>query len=295
MSAVVKLFSSNPTDGISTFDKARFYQANDSVGTGATLIGTEDIDITTADVINPGFTPFIYTTGSLTKYYASTWYDSVNLFETNKSTWMLGGQDRWDNQFKNNLKDTAEEVWDATDRSIFKKDALDALYPDLFREVIDDSLTIENDSSNATYEYTVPFGIFQISKVEIGYANTTLSQGRSFVTVKPDIWQFERNVLTFSTLSGMTNDYPIRLTASKKYNDVGEVPTIVDSTAMYHMRMSAYLQMADDFPRFKKWAQYQQGSKVSFENLRVHAREYERKFKEGISRIKNMALAQSTI
>jgi hypothetical protein len=42
--------------------------------------------------------------------------------------------------------------------------------------------------------------------------------------------------------------------------------------------MQAYLDLADDFPRFKEWAQLQEGSKVSFENLRVHAREFERKF-----------------
>ena len=285
--AVIKLYSDNPTDGITTFDKVRFYQATDSSGTGATLVATVDIDTDTTDVVHPGFTDYVYTAGSLTKYYASAWYNSSNAALTGYSDWVLGGQDRWDTMFMNELDDTAAAVWSATERALIKSKALDALYPEFFRIIIDTSLTIVNDSTNQTYVYTVPFGIFQISEVGVGDLNKVGISGRTYVVVKPEYWKFEKNKLHFQSLSGLTDDESIRLVGSKKYLEVGEVPQHIDSLAMLHMRSSAYLLLADDFPRFQTWAKLQAGTKVSFENLRVHAREFERMFNEGKKLLKD--------
>jgi hypothetical protein len=278
--AIIKLFSDNPIDGITTFDKVRFYEATDSAGTGATLIATEDIDTDTIDMIGPGFTDYVYTAGSTSKYYASAWYNSSNGALSAYSTWVLGGLDRWDTMFMAELKDTSSAVWDATDRGYFKSKALEALYPDFFRNVVDTSLTIVNNSTLQTYVYTVPYGIFYIAEVGVGNLNKTASLTRTFEKVKADYWTFEKNQLHFSSLSGLTDGETIRLIASKKYLEVGEVPDRLNPLVMEHMRMSAYLQMADDFPRFKTWGKLQQGTKVSFENLRVHAREFERRFND---------------
>lgn len=292
--AVIKLFSSNPQDGISSFDKTRFYQADDILGlTNKILIETDDINNSNSDLLNPGFTSLIYTTGSLLKYYASTWYNSVSLAETNPSSWVKGGQSRWDIQFMNEMKDTAEDIWTLTDRENFKKATVEALYPDLYRQVIDISLLVVNDETNQTYQYTVPYGIFAISEVGIGNVDKTSTIDRDFKVLKAGSWKFEKNILKFESLSGLTDGDIIRLVASKKYLDVGEVPERLDFLAMLYMRMSAFLQMADDYPRYKKWAQMQAGSKVSFAELRVHAREYERKFTEQKARIRDLTLASS--
>lgn len=283
----IKLYAKNPKDGTDTFDKVRFYEATDNAGTGATLLQAVDIATTNISPIDVGNTSYTYPTGSTSKYYASTLYDSVLDVETDYSTWVQGGQDRWDLKFSEELNDSDGEVWDSDLRERFKEDALNALYPDFFREVIDESLTIANENDNQQYTYTVPMGIFAISEVGIGETDTDSTNTRDFTQVKNDYWTFEKNKLHFHSLSGLTHGYPIRLIASKKYLSVGEVPDYLDQLAITHMRMSAYTRLADDYPRFQTWARLQQGTKVSFENLRVHAREFERKFKELKAEVKD--------
>jgi hypothetical protein len=273
--AIIKLYSDNPKDGTTIFDKVRFYEADDSTGTNAAVIATVDINTANVTFIDSGFTFYTYPSGSITKYYASTWYNSSSTIETTKSDYVQGGEDRWDTMFKSEMQDTAEAVWTDTDRGYMKTKALEALYPDFFYETIDTSLTVDNDTA-PSFQYTIPFGIFNISEVGIGKPNDYVNQ--PFKVVHPNNWVVEQNKLRFNSLSGMTDDYDIRLVCSKKYLDVGEVPSRLDPLAMYHLRMSAYIKMADDYPRFLTWARLQKGTKVSFENLRLHAREFERLF-----------------
>ena len=292
--SIIKLYSNNPSDGTSTFDKVKWYEADDASGTNAAVITSGGsavqtaIDATTTEPIHPGFTTYIYENGNTAKYYASTWYNSTTAIETDYSNWVQGGYDRWNEKFEEEMDDDGT-VWSDDLVSEFKEDALNALFPDFFREVLDTSLTISNTTNNQVYVYTVPFGIFNVSEVGVGELNTDSSDSRNFAKVKADYWTFEKNKLHFSSLSGLTHGDTIRLIASKKYLHVGEVPEYLDSLIMLHMKMSAYLNLADDFPRFKTWARIQQGTKVSFENLRVHAREFERKFKEMKAELKNNA------
>lgn len=289
--SILKHYADNPSDGNTTFNKVRFYRANDALGTGATLIGTSDIDLTTVTPLNPGFTSYNDLAGDLTKYYSATWYDSVSGAESDHSDYVLGGQDRLDTRFMDEMQDNEEEVFSANDRERFKIDAIQALYPDFFRNVIDTSLSVVNLAPDVTYIYTVPFGIFSISEVGYGNLNTTSTENRNFKLVKTEYWKFEKNQLRFDQLPPWNNNDPIRLVAQKKYLDIGEIPVYLDSLLILHMQMSAYLKLASDFPRFLKWGQLQQGSKVSFENLRVHAREYERKFTDLKKQLKDASLA----
>jgi len=279
--AVIKLSASNPTDGTTTFDKVRFYEATDSDGTGATLLSTVSVDTTTINQIDPGFTTYTYTLGSTAKYYATKYYNSSSTLATDYTTWVLGGKDRWDTMFENEMEDTTNDVWSTTTTSRFKKWALSALYPDLYRQVIDETLTFDDE----TYTYTIPFGIFHISEVYVGDTSNSTS---TLVKVYPDNWALENSTLHIFNLNGLTDGETIRLIANKKYLEVGEVPEDFDRIVMHHMKMNAYLYLSEDFPRFKQWAQLQEGTKVSFENMRVQAREFERKFIEGKAELRTL-------
>lgn len=277
----------NPNDGTTTFDQVKFYEATDSSGTGSTLLTTVSISTTYRYQINPGFTAYTYTSGSTSKYYAAKYYNSTSGILSDYTTWTLGGLDRWDTMFMNDLADTSSAVWSATDRALYKQWALEALYPDIHHEVIDTSLTLDNDTS-PSYTYSVPYGIFMITEVGVGDVDNSTS---TFVTLHPDNWRFEGGKLHLLSIPSSESSATIRLIGRKKYLEVGEVPERFDSFILYHLKMSAYLKLADDFPRFKTWAQLQEGTKVSFENLRVHAREFERKFKEGKAEVREMSLA----
>jgi len=285
--SIIKLFAPNPVDGTTTFDKVRFYEATDNAGTGATLLSTSAIDTTYRSQIDPGYTTYTYTTGSTAKYYAARYYNSTSTVATDYTAWILGGKDRWNTMFENEMEDTSNAVWSATAVTRFKDWALNALYPDLYRQVIDESLTFDD----ATYIYTVPFGIFHISDVYVG---DTANSTSTLVKVYPDNWAFENSSLHIFNLNSLTDAATIRLIAHKKYLEIGEVPEDFDQIVMYHMKMNAYLYLAEDFPRYKTWAQLQEGSKVSFENLRVHAREFERKFIEGKAELRSLLYPSAT-
>lgn len=284
MAEIIKVTVPNPNDGTTSFDKIRFFEATDSSGTGATLIATENIDTSNRQQIDPGTTSTRYTSGDITKYYAAKYYNSTSGALTSYTTWVLGGKDRWDTMFENELDDTANAVWSQATVARFKTWVLEALYPDLYRQVIDTSLTVDNDAT-PTYTYTVPFGIFHVSEVGVGDIQNSTS---TFTIVAADNWTLENSTLHFKSLTGFTDTATIRLIANKKYLEVGEVPERFDRFVMYHLKMSAYLYLADDFPRFKKWSQLQAGTKVTFENLRVHAREFERKFIEGKAEVREL-------
>lgn len=284
--SVIKISAPNLND-ISSFDQVQFGQADDASGTNATVLATQTADSSDRSKINPGSSYYVYTNGSTTKYYSARGRRSSDLVTTDWATWVLGGKDRWDSMFENEMQDTANDVFTQNDVARFKTWALEALYPDLFKETIDTSLTVDNDTT-PQHTYTVPFGIFDISEVGIGDVNNTSS---TFVIVSPDNWKHEGDKLHFASLAGLSNALTIRLVASKKYVEVGEVPERYDRFVMHYLKMSAYLRLADDFPRFLKWARLQDGTKVSFESLRVHAREFERKFLDGKAEARELALS----
>lgn len=272
--AVIKISVPNPLDGTTSYNQIRTYEATDSSGTGATLVATVSIDTTTQTAIDPGFTTITYTSGATTKYYAMSYYNSTSTLETGYSDWVLGGQDRWDEMFKKELDDEAGTVWSTETRARFKRHALEALHPGLFRKVIDTSLVIDNDN-NPTYTYPLPFGILDVSAVGIGDVNNATS---TYQELRRDYWRVEDRTLHLFNIPATESGATIRLLATKKYLEVGEVPERYDEFVLYHLLMSAYTYLSHDFPRFKKWSKLQKGTGVSFENLRVQAREFERKF-----------------
>lgn len=288
--AILILYSQNPNDGDTTFNQTRFYEADDAVGTNATLIGTSDLDLSALNPFDPGFTVYVHRTGSTAKFYASAWYNSLIPSETDKSAWIQGGLDRWDTRFENEMADTSQDVWTQQEIQYFKDSAIDALYPEIFFETVDTSLTIVNNSTTQTAVYTMPFGIFHVSEVAVGDPNDP--ENFQYKIVRADNWRFEKNQLHFLSMAGIPDGYPIRMVAHRKFLEVGELPERIDNMAMLHMRMDAYIQLADDFPRFKRWGQLQKGTKVSFENLRVHAREFERKFDTEKRRMQNLFMSE---
>ena len=282
---IERLYAENPIDGTDTFNQVRFYEATDSSGTGTALIAIVSIDTTTINPIDPGFTMYTHTTGDNTKYVSATYYSTTNNNETRRSDWVLQGQDRWDTMFTSELQDSTSSVWTATDRSYIKGKALQALFPDFFYESIDTSLTVVNNSTTQTKIYTVPIGIFQISEVGVGNPN---SFTQPFRLVIQDNWEFEQNKLRFFNMSGLSDTYPLRIVASKKYMEVGQVPTRLDPLAMLYMKMSAYQKLADDYPRYLKWSRLQKGNKVTLEGLRLLIKDLRNQFEEERGRQKSL-------
>lgn len=286
---VVRLYADNPKTGTTDFSQVRFYSATNSSGASQTLIKAVNIDTANINPVDPGFTSYLHTTGDDTLYVASSWYNATTTVETRLSPWILQGQDRWDTMFMDELRDTAAAVWTASDRSYLKQKALEALFPDFFYEVIDTSLIVTNNATTQTHSLTIPFGIFYIAEVGIGKPNDQANQ--PFKILMAENWRFEQNQLNILSLSGLVDGRQIRLIASKKFLEVGEVPRRLDPLVMLHLRMSAYTWLADDYPRFLKWGRLQKGTKITLEGLRALIADYERKFNQEKLRMKELWMA----
>jgi len=270
--AVIKLFSTNPKDGATTFDKIRFYEANDAEGAGAAKIAEIAVDVSKKTLIDPGFTTYLYTSGSTSKYYASSYYNVGSGTETSKSAWTKGGQNRWDKMLLDWAEDDDEEVFDEDARSLFNKNILERLSPELEETLVNTTLTWDEDALT----YTVPDGISEILEIGIG----DVDKAGEFDEPLSELWSVEGRTLRFTKApSGVNDGDTMRLIHKRRHEEVGEVPTIYDPLILIGLQAEAYKWMASYYPRFEKFAQLRGGSGVSFEGLRAAAKDLDDEFK----------------
>jgi len=276
---VLVLYAPNPKDGTASFDKVRFYEATDSGGTGQTLLSTVSVNLATRDMEDPGFTSYTHGSGSTAKYYASSYYNSTSASESSLGTYTKGGRDRLHSKFLTIVGDTGESYFDEDTVTQFEEDAIEAMFPELQREAVDVSLSISKSTTSEDQTYTIPPGFTSIHEVAVGDVDWTPTSD-AFKLVKPSNWSLDSRTLHLYSLDGLQDTEVIRLIGLKKYDFIGEVPEKYDPLLLLHMQMSMYDWMASRFPRFEDFAQLRAGSGVDFDNLRVTAREFERRFKE---------------
>ena len=270
--AVIKLSMPNPIDGVASFNQIKFSEADDSLGTNSAVIATVNIDTTTRNALDSGSTHYNYISGDTAKYYAGLYYNSVTGATSSATDYIKGGYDRIDILFMNHYADTTGSVFSATDRDRLKKFALEALFPEIKKPSIDTSLSIDLTAGALKYTYSLPYGVYEVNEVGIGDVDNNTSR---FSTIPVDNWMIENDKLHIFNVGSYAHGDTIRLLCMKKYQFIGEVPDRFDEMILNHMLMNSYLMLADDYPRFKRFARLQEGTKVSFENLKVHALVYE--------------------
>ena len=278
--SVLPLFAPNPEDGTETFNKVKFFEATDAEGAGATLLATVDIDLTTADVADAGFTKFIHETGDLNKFYSAAYFNSVSSLQSDYGSWMQGGRSRLYRKFQSLMGDTTNSVFPHEANIQFEEDAIEALYPEVQRQEVDTSLTIDEDN----LIYTLPRGFSEVTQVGVGDAD---DPDENFKTVKTGNWEIQEDKLRFMRIRDFNDGDTIRLVAMKKLSKIGEVPEMYDPILLLHMQGSSYRWMSARYPRFEAFSQLQTGSRVSFENLRVTADQFFNEFEK-----KKIALAR---
>src|SRR3990172_7098076 len=150
--SVLTLYAPNPTDGIESFDKVKFYEADDAEGGGAVLLDTVDIDLSTSDVTGTGFTSFLDETGDLNKFYSAAYFNSVSSLQSDYGSWMQGGRSRLYRKFQELMGDTTNAIFPHKPVIQFEDDGVEALYPEIQRQSVDESLVVDEDS----LIYTLP-------------------------------------------------------------------------------------------------------------------------------------------
>ena len=279
--AVLVLYAPNPNDGTTTFDKVRFYEATDSSGSGSTLIATVSIDTSARDVEDPGYTRYTHGTGDTAKYYAPTYFNSTSSLETEKGPWTKGDRDRLYIKFQNLIGDTTNAVFDDNSVKQFRDNVVEAIFPEIQGQVIDTSLSIDKDAGAGTevLVYDLPVGFTLITEVGIG----DVDDNADFLRAKNHNWSIDGYKLHFENINEYADGDLIRLVGLKKYNRVGEIPERYDPVLLLNMQADAYDWLATRYPRFEAYSQLQDATKVSFENLRVTARELRNNFRERVA------------
>ena len=265
--SVLTLFAPNPEDGIETFDQVKFFEADDAEGGGAVLLTTVDIDLTTSDIADAGFTSFIHETGDLNKFYSAAYFNSISSLQSDYGSWMQGGRSRLYRKFQGLMGDTTNGVFPHEAVIQFEEDAIEALYPEIQRQSVDESLGVDEDN----LIYTLPRGISEVNQVGVGDADDPDGQ---FEIVSTSGWEIQEDKIRFSNLRKFQDGDVIRLVTFKKYRKTGEVPEMYDPALLLHMQGSSYRWMSARYPRFEAFSQIQKGTGVSFENLRVTAAQF---------------------
>lgn len=275
--AFLTLYAPNPKDGVTTFDKVRFYEATDSTGTGSTLIATVDVDVSTRDVEDYGSTKYTHSTGDTAKYYGATYFNSTSSDETEITDWSLGSKNRLIVKFDNLMGDATNDVFDALAVEQFSENSLEAIFPELQRHVSDNSLVLDVEQ----LVYTIPVDYTVIFSVGTGDINDE----EDYSEMQTSNYKIEGDKLRFKTTLGLNDTDAITIVGLKKYVDIGEVPERYDALMLLNMQADAYDWLASRYPRFEAFSQLQDASKVSFENLRVTAREFRNMFTLKLARL----------
>lgn len=231
----------NPDDGIATYDKVEFHRS-DTLAGSYTLQTTQTIDVSTISDLSPGFTAWIDSTGSSSKYYKIRWKNNGSGAVSSFSDIFQGETTVLDSRFRKMMRDTNSNnyFFSNDDVSEFRKDAIYSLWPSTWQETTDTSLT----SNDQTEIYTLPSGVTRLNSIDLvdTDGNTVGS---------PTGYSIRSNKIIFP--SAPTNGYTMRLWVEKMFVKSAEVPEVFDAYLLDYMMLRAYKELEADRAKAYKY------------------------------------------
>ena len=223
---MISLSIRNPDDGISSYDSINIYSASSQNGT-YTKIKNIAIDLSGATEFSSGFTSYTDNSGTTSTWYEFSYYNTAGAVETNLSIAIQGGTGYLDSRIRDELQDNDSTApnypfWTNTQVANARQDAVNALYPHYFKDWVDKSLTTSINS----WEYTLPPGLFNVSKIEI-WDQTATPYDLIDTIVDFDI--IENKIrLQLQTQVALASGYTMYIFADKRITDAADCPSYMD-------------------------------------------------------------------
>jgi len=241
MSNVLAVRARNPSDGISTYDKIKFYRATSQTGTYS-LIATQDIDQTTISDNSPGYTKYDEASGTTSMWYKVSFYNSSSGIESNLSDAFQGGTTQLDTMIRRKMKDNNasnyffenEEVEDAREL------AIKSLYPGTWIDTTYDVTITESNKKTITLpSYIARVDDIMVYNDDGDYIGTYLA--------------FKRVGNKLFALSEFPTGYVFRLIITKPYKLAAECPEEFDDYLIWVSQRTLFESMESDRSRYFKY------------------------------------------
>lgn len=230
----------NPKDLNTTYLQIEISRADTSGGSYAVIKADLDIDISQASDLSQGYTSYTDPTGDTTKYYKFR-YRNDTLYSPYSDEFQ-GGKTTFDTRFRREMRDTNSANYFFTDEDVsnFRKDAVYSLFPDVYFEAIDETLT----TLASTEKYNFPIGVTRVNDIE--YLNSDGS-----VMGSPNGWKIRARQIIFSVTP--PTGYTMRLYVDRMFVETAEVPEILDEYILDYMKLKAYKVFEADRSQYNKY------------------------------------------
>lgn len=158
------LYIRNPEDGITTYDQIKVYRSDSKNGTYL-VINTINIDSSTIDENNSGYTKVTDNTGTSDHWYKVSYYNSVSLVESDLSTEFQGGTTELDTKIRVRMKDTNVNKYFFTQDELTqaRDNAIKSLFPHTWIDTVYEVAITESNKKTIT----LPQYVSRMDKIKV--------------------------------------------------------------------------------------------------------------------------------
>ena len=231
----------NPKDLTTTYSQIEISRADAQGGSYSVIKADLDIDTTTASDMSQGYTVYNDATGDTTKWYKFRYRNGLTYSQYSNE--YQGGSSEMDARFRIEMKDNNpnDYFFDAATVANFRKDAVFSLYPAVWNEAIDETLTTLAN----TVKYNFPVGVTRVNDIDFVDSTTGAIVG------SPRNWKTRARQIIFSQVPPV--GYTMRLYVDKMITKVSEVPEIFDEYILDYMKYKAYKVFEADRTQYYKY------------------------------------------
>ena len=220
----------NPKDVTDTYNQVEIQRNTSDSATGMADIKT-DLVIGTGKVtdVSPGYSSYNDSAGVVgTHFYRYRHKNTTDSNTTGYSRIFPAGGSVLHPQFRRRMRDTnsANYFFTNDDISDLVRNAINKLFPRVYMEAIDESLTTLAD----TEKYNYPLGVFRINQIEFINSDGTIYSS-------PKNYKKRAKQIIFDTTP--PTGYTIRLYVDKQFTKAVEVPELYDDLLLDLMQLEA--------------------------------------------------------
>ena len=234
----------NPKDVTGTYNQVEIQRNTSDSATGMADIKT-DLAIITTNVtdVSPGYTPYTDSAGVVgTHFYRYRYKNTTDSNTTGYSRIFPAGGGILHPEFRRRMRDTnsANYFFTNDDVSDLTRNAINKLFPGIYMEVIDESLTTLAD----TEKYNFPSGVFRVNEIEFVDSNGE-------VVGTPKGYKKRGRQIIFDVTP--PTSYTIRLYADKQFTKLVEVPELFDDLILDLMQLEALQTFENDRSKYYRY------------------------------------------
>lgn len=281
----------NPDDGTSSYNQIKIYRSATQTGT-FTVIETANIDLSGATEFSTGFTSYTDSTGDTTYWYKFSYYQSASSSESTLSTAIQGGTAAIDSRIRLELSDSDTTApnypfWTNDEVAAARQDAVNALYPEYFKDWVDTSLTTSQNS----WSYTLPATLFNVEYIDV-WDQTATPYNK--ITTITDFDVIGGKIYLNSTSDvNLDSGYTMYIHCSKRITESADVPSHMDEALMRKACAVLLRKLLWDRAKYQRYTTIIRPEGSNMPSIQQQIKDYEAFFNQRLNQVKKGMPARS--